>query len=121
MLTNPQGMTLYALSAERGGKFICTNSACLQLWHPLTVSGTNVPSGSVSSIATVRRPEGTLQVTYKGMPLYTFSGDSKAGEAKGQGFKDVGTWGAVTAGSSAAGTTTRTAPASETTPSHYGY
>jgi hypothetical protein len=31
-------------------------------------------------------------VTYKGKPLYTFAGDQKAGDAKGEGFKDVGVW-----------------------------
>jgi hypothetical protein len=49
-------------------------------------------------------------VTYKGMPLYTFAQDRAPGEANGQGFKDVGTWGAVTASSS-----TSSAPATTST------
>lgn len=99
VLVNAQGMTLYSLSGEHGGKFICTSSACLQVWHPLTAS-TGAPSGSVSSLGTVKRSDGTVQVTYKGMPLYTFAQDQNPGEAKGQGIKDVGTWSAVTVGSS---------------------
>ena len=35
-------------------------------------------------------------VTYKGMPVYTYAGDSKKGEANGEGLKDVGVWHAVT-------------------------
>src|SRR5581483_3445418 len=31
------GRTLYALSAETGGRFVCTDKACLALWRPLTV------------------------------------------------------------------------------------
>ena len=140
VLVNAQGMTLYSLSGEHGGKFICTSSACLQVWHPLSTS-TGTPSGSVSSLGTVKRPDGTEQVTYKGMPLYTFTQDQTPGEAKGQGIKDVGTWSAVTVGSSSnsssapAGTpaTTPAAPAepAESTPpassggggggSSYGY
>jgi predicted lipoprotein with Yx(FWY)xxD motif len=95
VLVDAQGMTLYSLSGEQGGKFICASSACTQVWHPLSAS-TGTPSGSVGSLGTVKRPDGTEQVTYKGMPLYTFSEDQTAGEAKGQGIKDVGTWTAVT-------------------------
>ena len=49
------------------------------------------PTGPVA-LGTVTRPNGKVQVTYKGLPLYTFKGDTKSGTAAGQGFKDVGTW-----------------------------
>jgi hypothetical protein len=39
------------------------------------------------------------------MPLYTFAANRSPGEAKGQGLKDVGTWSAVTVGSSTSGGT----------------
>jgi predicted lipoprotein with Yx(FWY)xxD motif len=96
VLVNSQGMTLYHLSAEQSGKFICTTTACLQVWHPLTAPAGAIPSGSVSSLSTVKRADGSVQVTYKGAPLYTFAQDKGAGEANGQGIKDVGTWSAVT-------------------------
>jgi predicted lipoprotein with Yx(FWY)xxD motif len=95
VLVDAQGMTLYSLSGEQNGKFICTSSACLQVWHPLSASA-ETPSGSVGSLGTVKRPDGTEQVTYRGMPLYTFAQDQKPGDANGQGIKDVGTWTAVT-------------------------
>jgi predicted lipoprotein with Yx(FWY)xxD motif len=123
VLVNSQGMTLYALSGEQGGKFICSNSACEGVWHPLTVSSGSTPTGTVSSLSVVKRPNGTTQVTYKGLPLYTFAQDHAAGEANGQGVKDVGTWGAVTAsgeGSSAAATTTSSA-SGEGGAGGYGY
>lgn len=122
VLVNAQGMTLYALSAEGHGKFICTSSACEGVWHPLTVSAGSTPSGAVSSLSVVKRPDGATQVTYKGMPLYTFAQDHSSGEANGQGVKDVGTWNAVTA------STSGTAPAPSTSSSSgegggggYGY
>jgi hypothetical protein len=31
-------------------------------------------------------------VTYRSLPLYSFSGDRKPGDTNGNGFKDVGTW-----------------------------
>ncbi len=125
VLVNGQGMTLYALSAEQGGKFICTSSACTAIWHPLTVTAGETPSGEVAGIATVKRPDGTTQVTYKGAPLYTFASDQQPGETKGQGIKDVGTWSAVTVGAAAPATSTsQTTTQSESSSSggkSYGY
>ena len=105
ILVDSQGMTLYHLSGEQNGKFICTSTACLGVWHPLIAPAGSEPSGEVGSLGTVKRPEGTVQVTYKGTPLYTFASD-KPGEANGQGIKDVGTWSAVTTNSSQAPTST---------------
>jgi len=102
VLVNAQGMTLYHLSGEQNGKFICASTSCEQIWHPLTLAAGSTPSGTVGSLGTVTRPDGTLQVTYKGLPLYTFAQDTEAGQANGQGIKDVGTWSAVTTGASAA-------------------
>jgi predicted lipoprotein with Yx(FWY)xxD motif len=124
VLVDAQGMTLYSLSAEKNGKFICTNAACLQTWHPLSPPASGPPKGSVGQLSTVRRPDGAVQVAYKGMPLYTFAQDQSPGDAKGQGFKDVGTWRAVTTSSSA--TAAPSAPAPQSSPSKpsgggYGY
>ena len=102
ILVNSQGMTLYHLSGEQDGKFICTGSACLGVWHPLIAPSSATPSGPVGSLGTVKRPEGTLQVTYKGTPLYTFAQDKQAGETNGQGIKDVGTWSVATTSSGSA-------------------
>jgi predicted lipoprotein with Yx(FWY)xxD motif len=113
VLVNSQGMTLYALSGEQGGKFICTSSACEAVWHPLTIAAGSKPSGTVASISTVKRPNGTVQVTYKSMPLYTFAQDHASGEANGQGIKDVGTWSAV----AASGESASTAPSTSTSSS----
>jgi predicted lipoprotein with Yx(FWY)xxD motif len=94
ILVDGQGMTLYHLSGEHAGKFICTSSACLAVWHPMLAPAGGAPSG-VGSLGTVTRSDGTVQVTYKGTPLYTFAQDKQPGEATGQGIKDVGTWSVV--------------------------
>jgi len=116
ILVNSKGLTLYHLSAEQNGKFICTTAACVGVWHPLVASSAGTPGG-VQSLGTIKRPDGTMQVTYKGMPLYTFAQDQHPGEANGQGFKDVGTWSAVkTSGSSgtpASSTSSSSAPPAE--------
>jgi len=120
VLTDAQGMTLYRLSGEQNGKFICTSSACLQVWHPVSASSASARSGGVGSLGTVKRPDGTQQVSYKGMPLYTFAGDQQAGDAKGQGLKDVGTWSALKVSASSA-PATQSAPASQPAPSRGAY
>jgi predicted lipoprotein with Yx(FWY)xxD motif len=91
VLVDGNGMTLYALSAEKNGKFICTDQKCLAAWHPV-----NSQAKGVDGLSTVKRPDGKQQVAYKGEPLYTFSGDKQQGDTNGEGFKDVGTWHAVT-------------------------
>jgi predicted lipoprotein with Yx(FWY)xxD motif len=100
VLVSPQGKTLYHLSGEGNGRFLCTSAACVATWPPLSASAT---SAGVSGLSAVKRPDGTAQLAYNGEPLYTFSGDKGADEANGQGIEaDGGTWSAVVAGSSAA-------------------
>jgi predicted lipoprotein with Yx(FWY)xxD motif len=110
ILTTRRGMTLYHLTAEKRGRFICTKADCLSDWHPLVVPAGVTPTGA-RFLATIKRPDGRRQVTYRGAPLYTFADDRKAGDVKGNGFKDVGTWLAmVVASTSTPPPTTTTAP-----------
>src|SRR2546423_13197464 len=103
ILVTRSGMSLYSLSVERHGKFICTDSTCLSLWKPLTVAKGTTPTG-VKGLSTVKRPNGKLQVAYKSAPLYTFADDHKRGDVKGNGFKDVGVWRVAVLGGKAAPT-----------------
>jgi predicted lipoprotein with Yx(FWY)xxD motif len=91
ILTNNQGRTLYSLSAEKNGRFICAVSACLSVWKPLTVKAGVKPVGPVH-LGTIVRPDGRTQVTYRGLPLYRFTGDTKPGDVSGEGIHDVGVW-----------------------------
>ena len=95
ILVNRNGRTLYSLSVERNGRFICTTSMCLSLWKPLVIAKGSVPTGA-AHLTAVKRPDGRRQVAYRGAPLYAFSLDKRAGDVKGNGFKDVGVWRPVT-------------------------
>lgn len=96
ILATSTGRTLYSLSTEKHGKFICTKtSGCLALWHPLLVPAGATLAGPVK-LGTIKRPEGGTQAIFHGLPLYSFAPDAKPGDLKGQGLKDVGTWHAVT-------------------------
>jgi predicted lipoprotein with Yx(FWY)xxD motif len=116
ILVNRKGMTLYSLSVERHGKFICKNSACLALWKPLVVPKGMTPTG-VRGLSIVKRPDSRMQVAYKGLPLYRFVEDRKRGDVKGNGFKDVGTWRVAVVGS--ASTAPPPPPPTYTYPSGY--
>ncbi len=114
VLVDSKGMTLYRLSGEHAGKFICTTSACVHIWIPLTTPAGSKPSG-VTGIGMIKRPNGAEQVSYKGEPLYTFAQDTAPGQDKGEGVKDVGIWDAV-----ATGAKTAAAPASSSSSSSSG-
>lgn len=114
ILVSAGGRTLYHDSAERRGRVACVRS-CAVTWPPLVIGAHVKPVAgrgiSASLLGTVRRPDGRLQVTYRGLPLYLFSGDTKAGQANGQ---DVGgSWHALTPAGAAV--TKTTAPSMKTT------
>jgi predicted lipoprotein with Yx(FWY)xxD motif len=94
VLVDSRGFTLYHLDGETATKITCTGG-CEQAWPPLEASGApTAGDGATGDLGTTKRPDGTMQVTYDGLPLYTFSGDSAPGQANGQGVSDV--WFAVT-------------------------
>jgi predicted lipoprotein with Yx(FWY)xxD motif len=103
ILVNRRSLTLYSLSAERHGRFICTSMACLSLWKPLVVPAGTKPTG-VRGLAKVKRPDGRRQVAYRGAPLYRFVQDTRPGQVKGNGFRDVGVWRPVVVGGGSAPT-----------------
>jgi predicted lipoprotein with Yx(FWY)xxD motif len=99
VLVNGQGQTLYMLTSEKGGKITCTEAnGCTQAWPETLVTNgaTTAKAGSgvqASLLGTVKDASGNLEVTYNHWPLYTFSGDSGPGAAKGQGLASFGgTW-----------------------------
>ena len=114
ILVTRSGLTLYSLSAERHRRFICTTGFCLSLWKPLTVPRGVTPTG-VKGLSVVKRPDAKRQVAFRGAPLYRFVQDTKPGQVKGNGFKDVGVWRPVTTGSATQ------APAAPAPRPSYGY
>src|SRR5580704_4167052 len=99
VLVNGQGQTLYMLTSEKGGTITCTQAnGCTQAWPEtlLTNGVTTAKAGTgvqSSLLGTVKDASGDIEVTYNHWPLYTFSGDSGPGVAKGQGLTSFGgTW-----------------------------
>jgi predicted lipoprotein with Yx(FWY)xxD motif len=103
-LTDGYGRTLYHL-ANDGGNYnsVCTDTACTGIWPPFYSPNANVAANlnpaDFRTIA-VNGYKQYQQTTYKGWPLYYFSGDTALGQTKGQGVEDsYGTWSVVSPGS----------------------
>ena len=87
VVASSNGMTVYTFTKDTkdSGKSACSGD-CASTWPPLTVPAGSTPTGDTGvtgKLATITRDDGTVQVTYNGLPLYFFSGDKKAGDANG--------------------------------------
>jgi predicted lipoprotein with Yx(FWY)xxD motif len=103
---NSRGLTLYTLSGETSRNLLCKSRECLAFWPPVTVPSrkTKLKAGGnlQGRLGILRRSNGTLQVTLRGMPLYRFVKDHATGEANGEGIESFGgTWHAASASTSA--------------------
>ena len=91
ILTDLRGRTLYYFVPERGGRIVCSSSACTTYWPPSFASGANpTASAGVTGRLTVIMRAGGDQLVYSNWPLYTFAGDSAAGQTNGQGVVGFG-------------------------------
>ena len=123
VLVDSSGMTLYRYTPDGTNKSVCTGG-CASLWPPLTVptgtasatGGSGIPS---SDLGIIMRSDGTHQVTYKGMPLYTYTGDTKAGDATGQGVDGI--WFVVKASSAASTSGSQSPSTTGASSGGYGY
>jgi predicted lipoprotein with Yx(FWY)xxD motif len=78
-------MTVYTFSSDTAGVSNCTGS-CATIWPAVTVPAGQTPTGGAGvtgTLATITRADGTVQVTYKGLPLYFFHKDAKPGDTNG--------------------------------------
>ena len=86
VLTNAQGFTLYTFAPDTSTTSKC-NGACATNWPPVN-PGT--VSGVKGAFATIKRSDGSAQLTFHGHPLYTFVLDKSPGQAKGNGVNAFG-------------------------------
>jgi len=89
VLVNEEGKTLYVFAPDKKSKVTCQGE-CASIWPPLRLGGgqKGVGSGAVSSklLGADPDPEGGQVLTYAGWPLYTYTADTSAGSASGQGL-----------------------------------
>jgi predicted lipoprotein with Yx(FWY)xxD motif len=101
VLTNAKGFTLYWFAPDTSTTSKC-NGSCATFWPPVKGPAT-AGAGVTGKLTTIKRADGSLQASYDGHPLYTYSGDSAPGQAKGNGLNaSGGVWHEVTASGTAA-------------------
>jgi predicted lipoprotein with Yx(FWY)xxD motif len=124
ILTDGNGRTLYVFAQDTKDTPTCYD-ACATRWPPFLTQGkTDAMNGTdAASIGSAQRKDGTLQVTYKGSPLYYWNADTKPGDTLGQGIGGV--WWVVAPDGTAIHASAKTTPPAPTTSpsgnSNYGY
>ena len=90
-LVDPNGMPLYVESTDFGGRTNCVGS-CTSIWVPYTVQAStyltkaaNIPG----KLGMLQRPDGTVQLTYNNLALYTYAKDAKGGAPTGEGINGI--------------------------------
>jgi predicted lipoprotein with Yx(FWY)xxD motif len=93
ILVDGHGRSLYLFDRDSRGKSSCYGG-CAGEWPPLIAAAKpHAASGAKASLlGRTKRRDGRWQVTYKGHPLYTFSGDASKGQTNGEGLDDFGGW-----------------------------
>ena len=90
VLVDAEGRTLYTADVEEDGSIRCVDG-CESFWLPLEAGQTEIDalgSSLAEDLGVVERPDGMSQLTFDGVPLYTFTKDD-VGELMGDGFTDT--------------------------------
>jgi len=89
VLADPQGKTLYffAHDVSAGGASACTGQ-CAVMWPPFAAAApvSVTPPLAAADFSTIIRSDGTQQATYRGRPLYYYSGDTGPQVVNGNGI-----------------------------------
>jgi predicted lipoprotein with Yx(FWY)xxD motif len=91
VVVDAAGMTVYFFDKDtpNSGTSACTG-ACLANWPPVTASSsTPTADGVTGTLGTITTPNGMMQVTLQGLPLYTYAGDKAPGDVTGQAVNNI--------------------------------
>ena len=101
VLTSSKGFTRFWCAPDTPSTSKCT-AACALVWPPVKGSAT-AGAGVTGKLGTIKRADGSIQATYNGHPLYTYTADTAPGQANGNGINaSGGVWHEVTVSGSAA-------------------
>jgi predicted lipoprotein with Yx(FWY)xxD motif len=91
ILFDGRGFVLYGFTRDRRSRSLCSGE-CAQAWPPYIVDGRPSAGERVNGklLATTRRADGKLQVTYAGKPLYYYVGDRKPAQILCQNVREFG-------------------------------
>jgi predicted lipoprotein with Yx(FWY)xxD motif len=123
VLVNAQGKTLYWFAIDTSTTSKCTGS-CATYWPPVIGTAKAAPGAKLTmGFGTITRSGGQLQATYDGHPLYTYAGDTSAGQTSGNAKNlSGGLWWAMTPSGAKLGAAPKaSASASSSSGGGYGY
>jgi predicted lipoprotein with Yx(FWY)xxD motif len=91
ILFDGRGFVLYGFTRDARGRSRCTG-ACAKAWPPYLVRSRPRAGKGVARthLGTIRRPNGRLQATYFGRPLYYYVGDKRPGQILCQNVPEFG-------------------------------
>ena len=91
ILTNAKGFTLYSFAPDTPTTSKCYGT-CAAYWPP-AIGTAAAGAGLPGTVGTIKRTDGSEQLTYNGHPLYTYVGDSAPGQANGNNINlNGGLW-----------------------------
>jgi len=87
VLVDSRGMTLYTFDRDLPGvgRSACLDS-CARVWPPFVAPAS---ARSVRDFGILQRADGRAQWSYRGKPLYLWSGEKSAGERGGHGSDNL--------------------------------
>jgi predicted lipoprotein with Yx(FWY)xxD motif len=123
VLVNAKGHTLYWFAIDTPTTSKCTGS-CATYWPPVIGKPTAAAGASLThALGSITRSNGQIQATYDGHPLYTYIGDTAAGDVKGNGKNLSGGlwWAATPSGAKLAAATAKPSSSASSSSGGYGY
>lgn len=91
-LTDASGRSVYVFLKDTTDSSSCYD-ACAAAWPPVVATAQPVAADTAvrsDLLGTSTRRDGTMQVTYKGAPLYYYEDDKRPGDITGQGKEEFG-------------------------------
>ena len=93
-LVDGSGRSLYYFAKDvpaGGGHPAVSNcdAGCLPIWPVFGADDVVAQGIDAADVGRITRPDGSVQTTYRGFPLYYYAGDTAAGESKGEGLNGL--------------------------------
>ena len=90
ILTDGSGRSLYFFVNDKDTVTSACNGGCAALWPAFYADSLTIGTGlNPNDFDKITRSDSSLQITYKGWPLYYYSGDTSPGDVNGEGFKGI--------------------------------
>ena len=91
IIVDGKGMTAYVWDKDTANSGVSACSGpCADLWPAITTtSAPPTVTGITGTVATITGVKGGKQITINGLPIYTFTKDTKPGDTNGQGVLNI--------------------------------